>query len=174
MRLAKERYPLVILVALMVVYSVYFSAYSIQLNATFRTHASDLGQMDQALWNTLHGRFLEDTKPDGRQATRMTDHVEPIFALVSLAYLAYDGVEAILVLQSIVVALGALPIFWIARKKLRNDWPGVAFAGMYLLFPALQAANLAEFHAVTLAPAPLIFGCPLWRRRAWGVTPSFP
>lgn len=165
---SKNRSPLWVLLALMVVYSVYFSAYSIQLNATFHTHASDLGQMDQALWNTLHGRFLEDTKPDGRQATRMTDHVEPIFALVSLAYLPYDGIEAILVFQSIVVALGALPIFWIARKKLGSEWAGIAFAGMYLLFPALEAANLAEFHAVTLAPAPLMFAYHYGEERAWG------
>lgn len=168
MRFFKEHYALLIVLALTIVYSVHFSAYSIQLNATFHTHASDLGQMDQALWNTLHGRFLEDTKPDGRQATRMTDHVEPIFALVSLAYLPYDGIEAILVFQSVVVALGALPIFWIARKKLGSAWAGVAFAGMYLLFPALEAANLAEFHAVTLAPAPLMFAYHYGEERGWG------
>jgi uncharacterized membrane protein len=157
-----------LVIALMTLYSAYFSMYSIQLNATFRTHASDLGQMDQALWNTLHGRFLEDTKPDGRQATRLTDHVEPVFALASLAYLGYDGVEAILVLQSIVIALGALPIYWIARRKLGNSWAGVPFAATYLLYPALQAANLAEFHAVTLAPAPLMFAYHYGEERAWG------
>ncbi len=164
----RERNALLIVIALMVVYSAYFSAYSIQRHATFRTHVSDLGQMDQALWNTLQGRFLEETKPDGRLATRLTDHVEPIFAIASLSYLFYDGVEAILVFQSIAIALGALPIFWIARRKLQSDWAGVAFAAMYLLFPALQAANLAEFHAVTLAPAPLMFAYNYGEERAWG------
>lgn len=163
----QERYGLLIVIALIIVYSAYFSAYSIQRHNTFRTHAADLGQMDQALWNTLQGRFLEDTKPDGRQATRLTDHVEPIFLVVSLSYLIYDGVEAILVLQSIVIALGALPIYWIARRRLQNDWPAIVFAAIYLLFPALEAANLAEFHAVTLAPAPLLFAYNYGQERAW-------
>src|SRR5713226_4904956 len=113
----RRRGALLVVIALMFIYTIYFSAYSIQLQNTFRTHASDLGQMDQALWNTLHGRFLQDTKPDGREANRMTDHVEPIFALVSLSYLFYDGIEAILVFQSLAIALGALAIFWVARKK---------------------------------------------------------
>ncbi len=163
----RERYGLLSVIALMLVYGAYFSAYSIQRHNTFRTHASDLGQMDQALWNTLHGRFLEDTKPDGRQATRLTDHVEPIFLVVSLSYLLYDGVEAILVFQSIAIALGALPIYWIARRRLQNDWAAIAFAALYLLFPALEAANLAEFHAVTLAPAPLLFAYNYGQEHAW-------
>src|SRR5574341_2612144 len=163
----QERYGLLIVIALIIVYSAYFSAYSIQRHNTFRTHAADLGQMDQALWNTLQGRFLEDTKPDGRQATRLTDHVEPIFLVVSLSYLIYDGVEAILVLQSIVIALGALPIYWIARRRLQNDGAAIVFAAIYLLFPALEAANLAEFHAVTLAPAPLLFAYNYGQERAW-------
>jgi uncharacterized membrane protein len=157
-----------VVIMLMTLYSAYFSVYSIQQHRTFRTHASDLGQVDQALWNTLQGRFLEDTKPDGRQANRLTDHVEPTFALASLSYIFYDGVEAILVFQSIVIALAALPpIFWIARKKLQREWLGIAFAAMYLLFPALQAANLAEVHAVTLAPAPLMFAYYYGDERAW-------
>ena len=113
----KSRYALLVIFALMILYSAYFSVYSIHQHNTFRTHASDLGQVDQALWNTLQGRYLEDTKIDGRQANRMTDHVEPTFALMAVSYIFYDGVEAILVAQSIIIALGALPIFWIARRR---------------------------------------------------------
>ncbi len=167
----REKGARVLLAALIVAYSVYFSALSIQRHNTFRTRAADLGQIDQALWNTLHGHFLEDTRDNGdrpvRQAPRLTDHVEPIFAAVALSYLIYDGVESILVLQSVVIALGALPIFWIARRRLKSDWGALAFAGIYLLFPALQAANLAEFHADTLAPAPLLFAYNYAEERAW-------
>lgn len=163
----RERYGLLIVIALMIVYSAYFSAYSIQRHNTFRTHASDMGQMDQALWNTLHGHLLEDTRPDGHQAPRLTDHVEPIFLVVPFVFLLYDGIESLFVLQSIVIALGALSIFWIAKRRLKNDWAAIAFAAIYLLFPALQAANLAEFHAVTFAPAPLLFAFNYAQERAW-------
>src|SRR5512136_1324687 len=120
----RENYARVVLLALMIAYGVYFSALSIQRQHTFRTSAADLGQMDQALWNTLHGHLLEDTRDnkDGTgvyQAPRLTDHVEPIFIPISLAFLVYDGVEAILVVQSIAIALGALAVFWIAERRLK-------------------------------------------------------
>jgi len=158
---------LLIVLALMIAYSAYFSAFSIQRHNTFRTRASDMGQMDQALWNTLHGNLLQDTRADGQNAPRLTDHVEPIFLVVPFVFLIYSGIESLFVLQSIALALGALPIFWIAKRRLKNDWAAVAFAAMYLLFPALQAANLAEFHAITFAPAPLLFAYNYAQERAW-------
>jgi uncharacterized membrane protein len=163
----KERYGLVIVLVMMIAYSAYFSALSIQRHNTFRTQASDMGQMDQAIWNTLHGNWLQDTRPDGRNLPRLTDHVEPIFFPVSLVFLIYDGIESLFVLQSIVIALGALAIYWIARRKLQSEWASAIFAMMYLLFPALQAANLAEFHAVTLASAPLMFAYNYGEEKAW-------
>lgn len=162
-----KRYGLFIVTALMILYSAYFSALSIQRHDSFRTHASDMGQMDQALWNTLHGNRLEDTRPNGTQLPRLTDHVEPIFFVVPLVFLIHDGIESLFVLQSIIIALGALPIYWIARRRLQSEWASVIFAVMYLLFPALQAANLAEFHAVTFAPAPLMLAYNYGQERAW-------
>jgi len=166
-RFLKTRYGLLIVLTLIYLYSAYFSALSIQRYATFRTYASDMGQMDQAMWNTLHGHLLEDTRPDGQQLPRLTDHVEPIFLVIPFVFLIYNGIESLFVLQSIAIALGALAIFWIAARRLKSQWAGVLFAAMYLLFPALQAANLAEFHAVTFAPAPLMFAYNYGEERAW-------
>ncbi|MBM3129392.1 MAG: DUF2079 domain-containing protein [Chloroflexi bacterium] len=163
----KIAWGLIIVLALIVAYSAYFSALSIQRHHTFRTYASDMGQMDQALWNTLHGNLLEDTRPNGKQMPRLTDHVEPIFLVIPFVFLIHDGIESLFVAQSIAIALGALPIFWIARRRLKSEWASVIFAAMYLMFPALQAANLAEFHAVTFAPAPLMFAYNYGEERAW-------
>lgn len=153
---------------LIVAYGVYFSAVSIQRHRAFLTNASDLGQIDQAIWNTLQGRPLEFTRRTGEQSIRLTDHVEPIFIPASLVLLVYDNVEALLVLQSFVIALGALPVFWIARRRLASEWAGVAFAGIYLLFPSLEAANLAEFHAVTFAPLLLLLMYHYGTLQKWG------
>lgn len=163
----QARISLLIVLALMLAYSVYFSALSIQRHHTFRTYASDMGQMDQALWNTLHGRWLEDTRPNGVQMPRLTHHVELIFFVIPLVFLIYEGIESLFIVQSVAIALGALPIFWIARRKLRRGWLAIVFAAMYLMFPALQAANLAEFHAITFAPAPLLFAYHYGEERAW-------
>ncbi|GIL15118.1 MAG: hypothetical protein BroJett039_02910 [Chloroflexota bacterium] len=179
----KSRAPyfaLAVVWLLLCAYGIYFSAYSIQRQRAFLTNASDLGQIDQAVWNSLQGRPLEFTRRTGVESIRLTDHVEPLFVLLSPIFLVYDNVEALLILQSFVIALGALPVFWIARQKLATifqppnsirwqvETAGVLFAAMYLLFPALQAANLAEFHAVTFVPALALFTYYFGLRKKWG------
>jgi len=161
---------LILVILLMVCYTANFGALSLLKHAAFQTHTADLGNMDQPIWNTLHGRFVEETKDDGTQGTRLTDHVEPIFALMSLSFLIYDSVESILIFQTIAIALGALPVYWLARRRLKSEWAGVSFAFVYLLFPALQASNLTEFHAVPLAVAPLLFTFYfIERENPWGM-----
>jgi uncharacterized membrane protein len=152
---------------LMGLYVLGFGTLSILKHEAFQTHAQDLGNMDQPIWNTLHGRFLEETKNDGSQGPRLTDHFEPIFALVSLSFLIYDDVKAILVLQTVVIALGALPVFWLARDELESEAAGLVFAAVYLLFPALQAANVTEFHAAPLAVSPLLFAFHYAKEKDW-------
>ena len=48
-------------------------------------------------------------------------------------------------------------VYWLARDQLKEAWLAVAFAAIFLLFPALQAATLDEFHPVTLVPPLLLF-----------------
>ena len=163
----------IILWLLIALYIFHFGALSILKHEAFKTHAADLGNMDQPIWNTLHGRFVEETKDDGAQAPRLTDHFEPIFLLVSLSFLIYDNVASILIFQTVALALGALPIFWLGRDRLKSEPLGLAFAAVYLLFPALQAANLTEFHASPLAAAPLLFAFYFIEKGRYGLVWPF-
>ncbi len=146
----------VVLWLLILSYVAFFSAYSLQRHATFNTYAADLSYFDQPMWNTLHGRFMERTLQD-RQVPRMTDHFEPILVPLSLIYLLWNSAGALLVVQTLALALGALPIYWIARRALSSPCLALAFPAAYLLFPSLQAANLADFHADPLIVTPLLF-----------------
>ena len=180
--------PRLLLLLLIVAYTVGFSALSIRLHEAHLTHTADLGQIDLAIWNTSRGRFVQEIKEDF-VSTRLTDHVEPIFAPVSLVFWLWDDVRALLVLQSFALAIGALPVFWLARdrfagSKVRKlaasnlkpsnlkpetaDWLGLLFAFAYLLFPALQAANLTEFHAIPLAVPFILFAFWFAEREQWG------
>ena len=111
--------------------------------------------MDQAIWNTLHGRPFHQTNQPGA-TNRLSLHVEPILLPISLLYLIYNGPEILFLFQSIVVALGVVPVFALARFKLHNDGLAFIFALVYLMFPAIQGATLLDFHAVTLAPTFLL------------------
>src|SRR5438093_5721180 len=57
----------------------------------------------------------------------------------------------LLVLQSIVLALGAVPAYCLGRRVWDHPVAGAVTAGAYLLYPPLQFANLFDFHADTFA-----------------------
>ena len=155
---------LVVLAAL--VFATFFIVYLTRLQDAYLTHAEDLGIMDQAIWNTLHGHILQQTICNVVGDTncvsttgisRFAIHFEPILFLVSLFYWFASTPKTLVVLQTLVVASGAFPAFWLARLRLRNEWAAVAIALLYLLFPAQQHATLFDFHAVTLTVAFVMF-----------------
>ncbi len=163
----------VLLWLLIILYAVHFGALSTTMHDSFLTHAADLGNMDQPIWNTLHGHWLQETKKDGSEGTRLSDHFEPIFLPVSLVFLVWDDVRALLWLQTLALALGAIPVYWIAKDAFARAgligmgaelW-GLGFAAVYLLFPALEWANITEFHAVPLAVTPLLLALHFAHRR---------
>src|SRR6059058_3739582 len=130
-----------LLILATVAYAVEMSHQAILRYATFKATAFDLGNMDQVLWNTIHGRFFQFTN----QAidwygppTRLALHFEPILLPLSLLYLFHADPRILLVFQTIVLAIGALPVFLLTRKHL-PQWPLLAavMAVAYLLMPAL-------------------------------------
>ena len=55
------------------------------------------------------------------------------------------------------VALGALPVYWLADKHLGSSRAALGFALAYLLYPPTQWLTLNEFHPVALACPLLLF-----------------
>src|SRR5579871_3496164 len=143
-------------------YVVIFSALSLRQYAAYVPHALDLGDMAQAFYNTVHGhpflfqnmRAHVNIEAFGTN-TRLSFHVEPIIPFLSIIYFFHQHVETLLVMQTVAVASGAIPTRLLARRHLQHPLAELAFPLAYLLFPALEAANLYEFHPVTIA-APLL------------------
>ena len=124
----------------------------------FKTPRADLGNMVQAVWNTLHGRFLETTTAHGHQRDRLSAHVDPFLLLFAPLLWVWSSPVLLPVVQAIAVASGALPVFWLARKHLESARAGAHFAFIYLLYPATQYSAFTpsdSFHPVALA-VPLV------------------
>jgi uncharacterized membrane protein len=138
-------------------YAAGFSSLSILRHRAFNTGRYDLGNMVQTVWNTAHGHFLQMTSGDGRQISRLAAHFDPILAAFAPLWWIWPSPELLLVVQSVAVALGALPVFWLGRKHLASERAGLAFALAYLLFPATEWLTLNEFHPVALACPLLLF-----------------
>ena len=159
---------------LILLYIGLFGWQSVARHQAFATNAYDLGNVNQAFWNTVHGRPLHFTNWRGVELdlandSRLAMHVEPIYFVLAPIYWLWQQPETILFLQTIILALGALPVFWLARDRLRSHLAGVAFAAVYLLFPGLEAANMWEFHAVALAAPLLLFAFYFGQGGRWGL-----
>jgi uncharacterized membrane protein len=139
----------------MLAYAGSFAYLTLVRYAAFEARALDMGNMDQAIWNTAQGRWFHLTNQPGT-VNRLSLHVEPILLPIAALYRIYAGPPTLLLLQATVVALGALPLFGLARRLLGHAWWGLAFGVAFLLNPAIQAANWLEFHPVTLAPTFLL------------------
>ncbi|MGH2346120.1 MAG: DUF2079 domain-containing protein, partial [Chloroflexota bacterium] len=87
--------------------------------------------------------------------TRLAIHVEPLIPFLAIFYFFHQHAQTLLVMQSVALATGAIPARLLARRHLRHPLAELAFPVAYLLFPALEAANLYEFHPVAFA-APLL------------------
>ena len=138
---------------------LFFAYYVILQHAAFETFGYDLGNFSQTVWNTSRGRFMSMTTVPG-STFRWAFHFEPVLVLFVPIYAVFPTPVTLTLLQVLVVAIGAIPIFWIARDFLHSEWAGIVYAGVFLMLPALQAAVTFDFHGVTLAMTFLAFA--LW------------
>ena len=143
--------------ALMVLWAGGFAATASREHVLILSQRYDLGNMTQAIWNSVNGHLLEVTEVGGAQVSRLGIHVDPVLlAFVPLWWL-WSNPLLLVVAQSIALSLGALPVFWLAREHLRSDRLGLLFGCLYLLYPALGWSALNDFHPVALAVPLLLF-----------------
>jgi uncharacterized membrane protein len=141
-------------------YGAGFAVLSALRHRAFETGRFDLGNMIQAAWSTAHGHPLQMTNLQGEQVSRLGSHVDPLLAAFAPLWWIWPRPELLLTVQAATVGLGALPVFWLARKHLRSEAAALGLALAYLLYPPLQWATLSEFHPVTLSCPLLLFA--LW------------
>jgi uncharacterized membrane protein len=143
--------------AVIVAYAAGLSALSILRHMAFNTGRFDLGNMVQAVWATSRGHPLAITDLQGEQISRLAAHVDPILVLFAPLWWIWPSPAMLLVVQAAAIAVGALPVFWLARKHIGSERAALGFALAYLLYPAVQWLTLNEFHPVALATPLLLF-----------------
>ena len=174
MRLTRPCRAAVMLVgAAALAFTVFFAWFAIERHNGLMTHTADLGQIDLAIWNTLHGCFVQEVKGEAI-STRLTDHIEPIFWPVSVVFGLWDDARALLSLQALVLGMTALVVagavyaWWPGRLTTAGCLAATWAALAYLAAPATQAATVADFHASPLAVLPLALLLLTGRRgRTW-------
>ena len=142
----------VFLALFIVLYILYFATASFLRFDNFYTGRFDLGNMDQTVWNTLSGRIFQLTDPDGvNTISRLSIHADFILILISPLYLIWSDPRMLLLFQTIVLSLGSVFVYLIAKQVVKDKNLSFTFAISYLLYPALGFVNLYDFHPVSLA-----------------------
>jgi uncharacterized membrane protein len=146
-----------LLAAAIAAYAAGFAALSVLRHWAYATGRFDLGNMVQAVWSTTHGHPLQMTNLHGEQMSRLAAHVDPILVLFTPLWWIWPSPDLLLVVQAFAIAIGAIPVYLLARKHLGSARAGVGFALAYLLYPATGWLTLNEFHPVALATPLLLF-----------------
>ncbi|MBI2143979.1 DUF2079 domain-containing protein [Candidatus Woesearchaeota archaeon] len=141
--------------AAIALYFIFFASITVMKHASFNSTAFDLAIFDQTTWGYSQGYgpgFFNTV----RGLALLGDHLHPILFIFSPLYKFLPMPEALLVLQSLALAIGALPVYWLAKKRL-NPVSAAAIAVSYLLYPSLQYINLFDFHPEAFATPLLLF-----------------
>ena len=141
-----------ILWAAMLIYIIFFGIFTSLRHYNFQTQAWDMGIFSQTLWNTTQGRFmtnaLEGVKLESIK-NHFGVHMSPFLILLAPGYALFPTPYYLLIIQTIALALGALPIYLLSQKIIqKNSW-AILIASAYLLYPPLHWANNFDFHEIT-------------------------
>jgi uncharacterized membrane protein len=123
----------------------------------YRLGRFDLGNMAQAVWSTAHGRLLESTTGTGEQLSRLGGHVDPILVLLVPLWALVPSPLTLAAAQIAALALGALPVYGLARRHAGSERIALVLGGAYLLSPWLAWSAVDAIHPVTFAIPLLLF-----------------
>lgn len=142
------------------------SSLSIAKYQGFNSKYFDLGAMSQAIWSGTKGLPLIFTG-QGIAISRLSRNVELFYFALTPIYALFPSPKTLLLIQAGLYALGGVPLFILARRRLQHHWMAMVMTAVYLFYPVAQTAVLAEFHADPLAAPFLMFAIEAADRRAW-------
>ncbi len=114
----------------------------------------DLALQEQVIWNTIHGRWLATSTLATTQIDLGRD-VILLDLLLALPYKLLPDVRTLLVLQTLVIAAGVIPLYALAKRHL-TPLAGLVFGAAYLAYKPLHFLNLYEFQLRAFALAPIL------------------
>jgi uncharacterized membrane protein len=162
-----ERYEGRLALALVLLYAAVLGSLALIRHWAFHSTALDLGVFDQVLWNTVHGRFMESTLSLERcdPHSFFLDHFSPALLLIVPFYALVPRPETLIVFQTVALALGAWPIYLLARDRLARSDERLVWVAAYVLSATLAWVTLYDFHEISLAVLPLAFAMYFYATR---------
>ncbi|HEY9653526.1 MAG TPA: DUF2079 domain-containing protein, partial [Coleofasciculaceae cyanobacterium] len=117
-------------------------------HALFQSDAWDLGIFDQAIYLISRG------KPPISSILGfhiLGDHAAFVFYPLALLYKLSPNIHWLFVVQSVSLALGALPIWYLCQHVGLKATQATTLVSVYLLYPLVFNINLFDFHPEVIA-----------------------
>ncbi len=148
------------------VYALVMGFIVVTRHVALRTHALDLGYYVQVVWNIAAGHGAYVTFPTMHA---WGDHLSPVLYMLAPLTWAAPGAIELLLVQTLVLAAGALAVFGYAARRLGTVPAAGGLALLFIVNPSLHGINIRDIHpqafAITLlVGAALAFDA---RRYAW-------
>lgn len=147
-----RRLPLIMIVASVIAYAIYFSYVTIIHHHNILSTSFDLGLEDNILWNLVHGAPIFKNSPmSGPNGSQLGYHATFFAYVIAPVYALVQRPETLLVIQSLFIGATAIPLFLFAARHVRTVFALILALG-YLLYPPLHGSNLYDFHYVIFGP----------------------
>ncbi len=127
-----------------VILALVLSLLSAVRHLSLNTAGFDLGVFDQAVWNTLNGKMLFSSLRGDMNL--LGDHFEPILLVFVPFYKLWPTPLVLVILQAVFLSSGIIPLYLIARQKLKHPALICAFILSYCLSRPLRGVGLSDFH----------------------------
>lgn len=121
---------------------------SLSKHFAFESFAFDLGIYSQASWLISHFKIPFSTILG---VNKFGDHFSPIYIFLSLGYRLFNSPVYLLTLQALSVVLSGIPIYLVAKERLRRNLETYLVTTAYFLQIGLVYAINFDFHVATLS-----------------------
>jgi uncharacterized membrane protein len=155
--------------AALVAYAAGLAALSLVRHRALLTGVWDLGYYAQLTWQLAN---LESPRSSVWHDAPWGNHATFVLALAAPFLRLFPDPATLLVVQSLVLSLGAVPAYILGRRLWGTPVAGLVAALTYLLYPPLQFVNLFDFHADAFATPLLLaaFAAIFAGRTGWAMT----
>jgi len=156
-----------LLTFLIISYSIIFSYFLIMKFYSFRVGAWDMGILVQSIASTTKGQLFKYNVelyycPTGNY---FGVHFSPILFTVVPIFSLIPKVETIIVLHTVILSLGCVPIYLMVKNSLKNRLPALFLSAIYLLNPSLQGINWYDFVPQTFFPVLILSATYFLKKR---------
>lgn len=136
----------VFLVLIVGTYTAALSYLSLLRHWSFKSTFYDLGIFEHEFW------LRRSSGLPGLQNLVFGGHISPTLYIFLPFYTIWPKTETLLILQSLVLGLSSVPLFFIAKETLSSWKLSVVCSLVVLLYAPVHWVNLTDFHAQSLIP----------------------